>query len=108
MLQMEESQKTQKKTASSSPHEESKQEVLEKIRLVEEKIQQLEDKGLALTHEVDKSSNVKLKAVELGFKAGHTAGFNLMKAYAKMVYQEGEWDEVNRELAEAAVGQWAD
>ena len=106
MLQMVESQKTQK-TASSSTHEESKQELLEKIRLVEERIQQLVDKGLALTHEVDKSSKAKLKAIELGFKTGHTAGFNLMKAYAKMVYPKGEWDEVNRELAEAAVGPWA-
>ncbi|MBQ8018011.1 MAG: hypothetical protein IJ258_07885 [Methanobrevibacter sp.] len=47
-----------------------------------------------------------MKAVEVGFKAGHTAGFNLMKAYAKLVYPEGEWDEVNRELAEAALGPW--
>ena len=105
MLQMEESLKKQK-TDSSSTQSETKQDLLEKIRLIEERIKQLEDSGLALTHEVDKSSKGKLKAVEVGFKAGHTAGFNLMKAYAKLVYPEGEWDEVNRELAEAALGPW--
>ena len=100
---MDEGWKSQKKTASSSPHEESKQEVLEKIRLLEERIQQLEEKGQALTHDVDRSSKAKLKAVQLRFNASHTIGFNLMKEYAKKVFLEGKWEEVDQNIAEKVV-----
>ena len=101
---MDEDRKSQKKkTASSSPHEDSK-EVLEKILLMEERIQKLEEKGQGLTHDVARSSKAKLKVVQLGFNAGHTAGFNLMKEYAKKVFPEGKWEEVDRNMAEKAMG----
>ena len=59
---MDEGRKSQKKTASSSPYEDSK-EVLEKILLMEERILKLEEKGQVLTHDIARSSNAKLKAV---------------------------------------------
>ena len=79
---MDEGWKSQKKTASSSPHEDS-MEVLEKIRLMEERIQKLEEQRQVLAYDVSKSSKAKVQAVHLGFNVGHTTGFNLMKEYAK-------------------------
>ena len=104
---MDKGQKSQKKTASSSPYKDSK-EVLEKILLMEERIQKLEEKGQVLTHDVARSSKAKLKAVQLRFNAGHTVGFNLMKEYAKKVFPEGKWEEVDRNMAEKAVGPLSD
>ena len=100
---MDEGRKSQKKTASSSPHEDSK-EVLEKILLLEERVQKLEEKGQVLTHDVARSSKAKLKAIQLGFNTDHTVGFNLMKEYAKKVFPKGKWEEVDRNMVEKAVG----
>ena len=71
---------------------------------MEEQIQKLEEQGQVLTHDVSRSSKAKLKAVHLGFNAGHTAGFSLMKEYAKKKFPEGKWEEVDRNMAEKAVG----
>ena len=65
---MDEGRKSQKKTASSSPTEDS-MEVVEKIRLLEERIEKIEGQ---LATGVPRSEKAKLIAVEQGFKAGHT------------------------------------
>lgn len=86
--------KSQKITASSSPHEKS-MEVVGKIRLLEERIQKLEEHGKVLAYDVSRCSKANLKAAELGYRAGHTAGFNLMREYAKKVFPEGKWEDVD-------------
>ena len=97
---MDEGRKSQKKTASSSPTEDS-MEVVEKIRLLEERIEKIEGQ---LATGVPRSEKAKLIAVQQGFKAGHTVGFNLMRAYAKKLFPEGKWDDVDTVQAENAVG----
>ncbi|KAI9192561.1 hypothetical protein LWI28_024776 [Acer negundo] len=92
---MDEARKSQKKTASFSPHEDS-MEVVEKIHFMEERIQKLEEQSKS------RISKANALAVNQGYKASHIASFNLMKEYAKKVSLEGKWEEVDPNKAKKA------
>ena len=100
---MDKARKSGKKTASSSPNLGSK-EVVEKIRLLEEQIYNLEQIGQVVKNDVSRSTKYGHKAVESGYKVGFTSGFNLMREYAKKVFPEGKWEEVDPDKATKVVG----
>ncbi|KAK3225468.1 hypothetical protein Dsin_005330 [Dipteronia sinensis] len=68
---MDDTRKSQKKPASSSPNEDSK-EILEKLRHMDERIAKLEEQGNVLAHDVSRSSRSKLQSVNLGYSVGHS------------------------------------
>ncbi|KAI9156401.1 hypothetical protein LWI28_005829 [Acer negundo] len=70
-------------------------EVVEKICRMEERIQKLEEQARVLQYDASKSSKAKLIAVNQGYDAGHTAGFNLMREYVKFFFPEGQWEKVD-------------
>ncbi|KAI9165423.1 hypothetical protein LWI28_013847 [Acer negundo] len=72
-------------------------EVVEKICLMEEWIQKLEEQSkFSIT-------KAKVLAVNQGYKADHIDGFNLMREYAKKVFPEGKWEEVDPNKAKEVV-----
>lgn len=100
---MDKARKSGKKTASSSPNSGSKG-VEKKILSLQERIYNLEQIGQAVQTDVSRSTKYGHKAVESGYKVGFSAGFNLMREYAKKVFPEGKWEEVDPDKATKVVG----
>ena len=91
--------KKAKVTAPSSPNEDSSGVTLQKIRLMEARVIKLEEDSKVLEDEVtrrlSRSSESYFHPVQLGFDCGHRVGFELMRDYAKKIFPEGEWDNVD-------------
>ena len=66
----------------------------------------LEEDSKVLTDEVtrrlSRSSESYPRPVQLGFDCGHRVGFELMRDYAKKIFPEGEWDNVDPIIARGA------
>ena len=99
--------KKAKVTAPSSPNEHSNGVTLQKIRLMEERVVKLEEDSKVvadeLTRRLSRSSESYLRPVQLGFDCGHRVGFELMRDYAKKIFPEGEWDNVDPIKARGAL-----